>query len=51
MILFQTLAHLEEDGLFVILSYVQTLLCLIYFSLIMLGLGTGMEFLDKQKFF
>jgi hypothetical protein len=51
MILFQTLAHLEEDGMFVLLSYVQTLLCLAYFSLILLGLGSGIEFLDRQKFF
>jgi hypothetical protein len=51
MILFQTLAHLEEDGMFVILSYIQTMLCLIYFSLILLGIGTGIELLDKQKLF
>jgi hypothetical protein len=51
MILFQTLAHLEEDGVFVILSYVQTGLCLIYFALILLGLGTGIEFLDQQNLF
>ncbi|HET9240014.1 MAG TPA: exopolysaccharide biosynthesis protein [Oligoflexus sp.] len=51
MIMFQTLAHLEEDGVFAILSYVQTLICLIYFSLIWFGLGTGIEFLDKQKLF
>jgi len=51
MILFQTLAHLEDDGVFVILSYVQTVICLIYFSLILLGLGTGIDFLDKQKLF
>ncbi|MFY7929403.1 MAG: exopolysaccharide biosynthesis protein [Oligoflexus sp.] len=50
MILFQTLAHLEEDGAFIIASYVQTLLCLVYFGLILLGIGTGIEFLDKNDF-
>jgi len=45
MIFFQTLAHLEEDGLFIVLSYVQTVICLVYFLLIAKGVGTGFEML------
>jgi hypothetical protein len=51
MILFQTLAHLEEDGAFILASYVQTVLCLVYFGLILFGIGTGIEFLDQSNFF
>jgi len=43
MILFQTLGSLEEDGLFIILSYLQTVLCLVYFFLLAKGLGAGFE--------
>lgn len=45
MILFQTLAYLEEDGLFIIFSYVQTVICLVYFFLLAKGVGTGFEML------
>lgn len=45
MILFQALAHLEEDGLFIILSYVQSLACLIYFALLTKGVVSGAELL------
>lgn len=45
MIFFQTLAHLEEDGLFIIFSYVQTVICLVYFLLLAKGVGTGIEML------
>lgn len=47
MILFQTLAHLEEDGLFVILSYIQTAICLMYFLLIAKGIGTGFDLIGS----
>jgi hypothetical protein len=43
MIAFQALAHLEEDGLFVALSYVQTALCLIYFFGVARGAWIGFE--------
>ncbi len=48
-ILFVTLANPEKDGLFIILSYVQSVLCLLYFALLVEGVGTGLEFL-KTKF-
>lgn len=37
MILFQALAHLEEDGLFIVLSYIQTAVCFVYFGLLVFG--------------
>jgi len=40
-VLFQALAHLEEDGALIILSYIQTLVCVIYF----VALGLGANFL------
>ncbi len=51
MILFLTLAHLEDDGAFVIASYVQTLVCLVYFGLILMGIGTGIAYLDQGGVF
>jgi hypothetical protein len=47
-ILFQTLAHLEEDGLFIIFSYAQTILCLLYFFVIVRGAWTGLESFGLQ---
>jgi len=37
VILFQTLGHLEEDGLLIIISYVQTLVCLVFFGFLAFG--------------
>jgi hypothetical protein len=51
MILFQALGHLEEDGLFIILSYIQTAVCLIYFGLIVFGIISGVEILNTKGFF
>lgn len=45
MILFQTLAHLEDDGAFIIASYVQTVVSLLYFGFILLGIGAGVALL------
>ncbi|MFN8944791.1 MAG: exopolysaccharide biosynthesis protein, partial [Pseudobdellovibrionaceae bacterium] len=46
VILFQALGHLEEDGLFVVLSYLQTAVCLIYFGALAFGISSGIEFLN-----
>ncbi len=43
MIFFQALAHLEEDGLFIVLSYLQTLVGAVYFGLLALGVSTGLD--------
>jgi hypothetical protein len=43
-ILFQTIAQLEDDGFFVALSYLQTLLCVVFFTLLAVGAATGMEY-------
>jgi hypothetical protein len=43
MIFFQALAYLEEDGLFILLSYVQSILCFTYFALITFGVSLGLE--------
>lgn len=51
VILFQALGHLEEDGALVILSYVQAIICLVYFALIGFGLASGIEFLEAKRFF
>ncbi|PIU01069.1 MAG: exopolysaccharide synthesis protein [Bdellovibrionales bacterium CG10_big_fil_rev_8_21_14_0_10_45_34] len=51
MIAFQALAHLEDDGLFVILSYVQTAICFIYFGILAFGAGSGFNFLETKGFF
>ena len=47
MILFQTLAHLEEDGAFIVASYIQTLVSLVYFGFIVLGIGAGLSLLGN----
>lgn len=47
VILLQTLGHLEEDGLFIVLSYIQTLICLVYFGLLIFGASLGLEFLGE----
>ncbi len=45
MILFQALGHLEKDGLFIVLSYLQTAICLVYFAILVLGVETGWQHL------
>jgi hypothetical protein len=45
MILFQALGHLEDDGFLILLSYIQTILCLLYFGLIAMGVDTGVDFI------
>jgi hypothetical protein len=45
MIAFQTLGYLEEDGLFMVLSYVQSIMCFGYFFFLFTGARTGIEFL------
>jgi hypothetical protein len=45
MIVFYSLAYLEKDGLFVLLSYMQTVLCIIYFLFVAKGVGSGIHFL------
>lgn len=47
MILFQTLAHLEDDGAFIVASYVQTVISLAYFAFIFLGIGAGIALLGS----
>lgn len=41
MIVLQAIAHLEEDGLLILFSYLQTVICLGYFFAIAKGIGTG----------
>lgn len=43
MIFFQALAYLEEDGLFILLSYIQTLIGFVYFGLIAFSVSSGIE--------
>jgi hypothetical protein len=50
MILFQALGHLEEDGFFIVLSYIQTAICLIYFGLLAFGVSSGIELLGAKEF-
>ena len=45
MILLQSLAHLEKDGLFIILPYVQTAVCVFYFLILAKGVGAGLNFI------
>lgn len=49
MILFQALGHLEEDGFFILLSYIQTAICLVYFVLLAVGVNSGIDFLSAQR--
>lgn len=46
-IVFQALAHLERDGLFVLLSYVQCGICAVYFLFISKGLESSISFLSN----
>ncbi len=50
MILFQALGHLEEDGFFILLSYIQTVACLIYFGFLAFGVSSGIDFLGNMEF-
>ncbi len=43
MIVFQSLAYLEDDGLFILLSYLQSLICFIYFLYLYKGVAAGLE--------
>lgn len=43
VIFFQTIAYLERDGLFILVSYAQALACLIYFVLLGYGLNKGVQ--------
>jgi hypothetical protein len=45
MIFFQALGHLEEDGFFIVLSYLQTAICLVYFVFLVLGVESGWQHL------
>lgn len=45
MIAFQTLAHLERDGLFIALSYIQSAICIAYFVALYFGLSNGLDFI------
>lgn len=49
MIFFQSLAHLERDGLFILLSYIQSILCILYFVLIFLGVQMSWGWLGQQS--
>jgi hypothetical protein len=44
-IAFHALAYLEDDGIFVLLSYVQSIVCLGYFFFLFKGAWAGFEFL------
>lgn len=50
VIFFQALGHLEDDGLFIILSYIQTVLCLAYFGFLIFGVNSGLEILKTKTF-
>ena len=43
MIFFQALGQVEDDGLFVIFSYVMTIVCVVYFGILTIGAGNGLE--------
>lgn len=45
VILLQSLAHLEKDGLFILLSYIQTLVCIVYFFSIAKGIEASFNWL------
>jgi hypothetical protein len=44
VILFQALAFLEEDGLLIIISYLLSVLCAVYFFYLFKGLDAGIKF-------
>ncbi len=47
-ILFQALANIEDDGVLVIVSYFQCVLCFFYFFFLAKGVETGLEFLWQR---
>lgn len=47
VILFQALAYLEKDGAFILVSYIQFLLCIVYFSFVALGINVGIQSLSQ----
>jgi hypothetical protein len=47
-ILFQALANIEDDGVLVLVSYVQCVLCFFYFFVLAKGVETGLEFLWQR---
>jgi hypothetical protein len=46
-IFFQALAHLEEDGFFILLSYIQFVVCLGFFALLARGAWQGFQLLGS----
>ena len=48
VIFFQTLAHLEDDGFFIILSYIQTVVSIFYFGLLLFGANSGVAWIRDQ---
>ena len=44
LILFQAIAHLEEDGLFIVISYLQAAITLVFFYFIAVGFESGMSY-------
>lgn len=48
VILLQAIGHLERDGVLVLISYVQAVLSLIFFTTLAYGLKTGIEFIDNS---
>lgn len=48
-ILFQTVAHLERDGLFILLSYIQAVISIIFFILLAYGAQLGITWLSMPQ--
>ncbi|AGH95939.1 exopolysaccharide biosynthesis protein [Pseudobdellovibrio exovorus] len=48
VILLQAIGHLERDGVLVLISYIQAVLSLIFFTTLAYGLKTGIEFIDNS---
>lgn len=46
-IFFQTLGHLERDGLLIIISYIQGVVSYIFFALLAMSTVGGLEYLNK----
>lgn len=47
VIFFQAVAYLHKDGVLIIVSYVQAIICLLFFTLIGYGASTGVLFIDQ----
>jgi hypothetical protein len=48
MIFLQALAHLEDDGAFIVGSYLVTVLSIVYIGLILFGISSGVAYLDQS---